>query len=443
MTTFGVEVFQNEYLAANAEVVDAVVTVKSTGGPPGPAAAGAPRQVEIIIVDCSGSMNEEGGAKIRAAREATCAAIDTIDDGVLFAVIAGTDIARMLYPEQPGLATADSYTKGDAKRAARQVRAEGGTAIGSWLDGAAGLAGTSPGAIAHAILLTDGKNQNQQPGELDAAIGRCAGVVQVDCRGLGVDWNVEELRKIATALLGTVDIIPEPDEMTAEFEALITGAMARQVGSVALRLWAPQGASIEFIRQVAPIISELGSGTTVNPLTREFALGAWGGEEERDYHLRVRIPVGKVGEERLGARVNLVVDGVDAGNGLVRAIWTADDALSTRINREVAHYTGQAELAEAIAEGLAAREAGDDATATVKLGQAVKLAHDGGNDGTVKLLEKVVQIDDPATGTIRLKKEVAKADAMALDVRSTRTVRVTPGTPPSSPPASDAGGNGG
>lgn len=443
MTTFGVEVFQNEYLAANAEVVDAVVTVKSTGGPPGPAAAGAPRQVEIIIVDCSGSMNEEGGAKIRAAREATCAAIDTIDDGVSFAVIAGTDIARMLYPEQPGLATADAYTKGDAKRAARQVRAEGGTAIGSWLDGAAGLAGTSPGAIAHAILLTDGKNQNQQPGELEAAIGRCTGVVQVDCRGLGVDWNVEELRKIATALLGTVDIIPEPDEMTAEFESLITGAMARQVGRVALRLWVPQGASIEFIRQVAPIIAELGSGTAVNPLTREFALGAWGGEEERDYHLRVRIPVGKVGEERLGARVNLVVDGVDAGNGLVRAIWTADDALSTRINREVAHYTGQAELAEAIAEGLAAREAGDDETATVKLGQAVKLAYDGGNHGTVKLLEKVVQIDDPATGTIRLKKEVAKADAMALDVRSTRTVRVAPGMSPISPPASDAGGNGG
>jgi hypothetical protein len=83
----------------------------------------------------------------------------------------------------------------------------------------------------------------------------------------------------------------------------------------------------------------------------------------------------------------------------------------------------------------------------------VKLAHDGGNDGTVKLLEKVVQIDDPATGTIRLKKEVAKADAMALDVRSTRTVRVTPGppgtpppgTPPPSdpPPAPDAGGTGG
>jgi hypothetical protein len=438
MSTFGLEVFQNEYLPAGAGVVDAVITVRSSGGG---LAVAPPSSVEIVIVDCSGSMNEEGGRKIRAAREATCAAIDTIRDGVAFAVIAGTDIARMLYPEQPGLAVAGAYTKADAKRAARQVRAEGGTAIGTWLEGAAGLAATRPGAIAHAILLTDGKNQNQGPGELEAAIARCAGLLQVDCRGLGVDWNVQELRKVASALLGTVDIIPEPDEMRAEFEALVQNAMGKQVGNVSLRLWAPQGATVEFVRQVAPTLEDLTtSAVPVNPLTDEFPLGAWGGDEERDYHVRVRIPPGNVGEERLGARVNLVVDGADAGNGLVRAVWTADEALSTRINREVAHYTGQADLAQAIADGLAARAAGDEHTATIKLGQAVKLAHDVGNDGTVKLLEKVVQVDDPATGTVRLKREVAKADAMALDVRSTRTVRVQPGGVPAAPTTPPAGG---
>jgi hypothetical protein len=120
----------------------------------------------------------------------------------------------------------------------------------------------------------------------------------------------------------------------------------------------------------------------------------------------------------------LVVGGDQVAAGLVRAIWTDDEAKSTRINREVAHYTGQAELADAIAEGLAARDAGDGDTATLKLGRAVQLAHDAGNDGTVKLLEKVVDVDDPATGTVRLKREVAAVDAMALDVRSTRTVRV-------------------
>jgi hypothetical protein len=123
----------------------------------------------------------------------------------------------------------------------------------------------------------------------------------------------------------------------------------------------------------------------------------------------------------------LAIDGVEQPIALVRGIWTNDEALSTRINREVAHYTGQADLAVAIADGLAARQSGDDDGATFKLGQAVKLAHEAGNDDTVRLLQRVVEIDDPATGTVRLKRQVAAEDAMALDVRSTRTVRVKKG----------------
>jgi hypothetical protein len=36
----------------------------------------------------------------------------------------------------------------------------------------------------------------------------------------------------------------------------------------------------------------------------------------------------------------------------------------------------------------------------------------------------VVDVVDAATGTVRLKKSVADADEMALDTRSTKTVRV-------------------
>ena len=39
--------------------------------------------------------------------------------------------------------------------------------------------------------------------------------------------------------------------------------------------------------------------------------------------------------------------------------------MTTRINPEVAHYTGQTELAEAIQEGLAAKASGDEETATL------------------------------------------------------------------------------
>jgi len=93
------------------------------------------------------------------------------------------------------------------------------------------------------------------------------------------------------------------------------------------------------------------------------------------------------------------------------------------MNRHVAHYTGQAELAQAIQDGLEARKAGDEDTATARLGQAVALAHESGNEDTAKLLAKVVDVIDPDTGTIRLKAKVADADEMALDTRSTKTVQ--------------------
>ena len=425
MATFNAEVFQNEFLAPDANVVDAVITVTASGSP----VATAQSAVEFLIVDMSGSMNEGGGQKIRAALKATAAAIDCIRDGVSFGIIAGRENARLIYPRHD-LAVADAVTRRDAKAAVDGIAAEGGTAIGVWLDRARELADQMPGAIAHAILLTDGKNQHQEAWELDKAIAAASGHFQCDCRGLGADWNVAELRKIASALLGTVDIIPDPSEMTAEFTALMEHAMGKQVGGVGLRLWTPQGSTIEFLRQVSPTLEDLtATGVEINPLTKDFPLGAWSGDEARDYHLRVSVPPAKVGDERLAARVMLQVDNTQTAAGLVRAVWTDDEAKSTRINRQVAHYTGQAELAEVIADGLAAREAGDDKTATIKLGRAVQLAHEAGNDGTVKLLEKVVDVDNPETGTVRLKHEVQNVDAMALDVRSTRTVRVTGAKP--------------
>ena len=421
MADFTAQVFQNEYLPAGGDTVDAVITVNSAQGTETGSSQGL---LEVIIVDMSGSMNEDGGAKVRAAKAATAVAIDALDDGVEFAIIAGTDRAMQIYPHT-GTATSDPQNRNEAKKTVKRMRADGGTAIGTWLRLAAGIHESRPDLIRHSLLLTDGKNQHESDQVLRASIDACVGLFQCDCRGLGVDWNVDELRLIANALLGTVDIIPSPSEMEAEFERIIANLMKKQVADVALRLWSPKGANIEFLKQVSPTIDDLTPrAITVDALTDDFPLGAWAGEESRDYHLRVKIPAGTVGDERLGARVMLALDGHAEPFALVRAIWTNDENLSTRINREVAHYTGQAELADAIHDGLAARAAGDDDAATMKLGRAVQLAHETGNEASVRLLQKVVDVDDPKTGTVRLRKQVDDADAMALDVRSTRTVRV-------------------
>jgi hypothetical protein len=145
----------------------------------------------------------------------------------------------------------------------------------------------------------------------------------------------------------------------------------------------------------------------------------------------VTVNPANLGQEMLAARISLVASSVDGqqvlGQGLVRVTWTDNEALSTRINNRVAGYTGQAELASAIAEGLEANKRGDEDLATARLGRAVALAHQAGNEETARLLANVVDVVDEATGTVRLKKRVDAAAEMALDTRSTKTVRVRKG----------------
>ncbi len=94
----------------------------------------------------------------------------------------------------------------------------------------------------------------------------------------------------------------------------------------------------------------------MNALTTAYPTGAWT-DESRDYHVSVRLPArGGVGQEQLAARVQLAVAGQVVTQGLVKAKWSSDDTLTTRINPPaVAHYTGQTELADAIQQGLAAK----------------------------------------------------------------------------------------
>lgn len=423
---FTVDVDHNQYLAEGARDVSAIVTVTSEGtaAPKSPSGSSA----EVIIIDCSGSMDVPH-AKITQARAATAAAIDVVHDGVWFSVIAGTSFAKPAYPTNGTMALASPQTRAEAKQAVERLRAGGGTAIGKWLRLAREMLATSPATLRHAILLTDGRNQHETPEELSAAISECEGFFTCDCRGVGTDWEVGELRRVSSALLGTVDIVRDPAGLAADFESMMTEAMSKQVADVSLRVWTPQQAEVQFVKQVAPAVEDLSARrVTSSAQVGDYPTGAWGPGESRDYHVAIRVAPGSVGQEMLAGRISLVVTGPQGpevlGQGLVRATWTDDEQLSTKINGRVAHYTGQAELASAIQEGLEARKQGDEELATARLGRAVALAKESGNEATARLLAKVVDVVDEATGTVRLKKKVDDADEMELDTRSVRTLRV-------------------
>jgi von Willebrand factor type A C-terminal domain/von Willebrand factor type A domain len=438
---FTVDIDQNPYLPMGGRDVSAVVTVTAdaSGEVPssepgtleGAASGAAGGSAEIIIVDCSGSMDHPQ-AKIIEARAATAAAVDVLKDGAWFAVVAGTTKAWPVYPPNGTMAVADDRTRTEAKRALSGMRANGGTAIGQWLRLAYQIFQSCPATLRHAILLTDGQNQHESPEQLATAIGLCEGAFRCDCRGVGTDWEVGELRKISTALLGTVDIVPDPAWLAADFDVMMRGAMSKQLPDVLLRVWTPQQVNVKFVKQVAPAIDDLTTRRVQSGAQAgDYPTGAWAPGESRDYHVGVQVNSAGAGQEMLAARVSLVASSPAGqqvlGQGLIRATWTEDEALSTRISPGVAHYTGQAELAEAIQEGLEASKRGDEETATARLGRAVALAHQAGNEDTARLLAKVVDVVDEAAGTVRLKKKVEAVDEMALDTRSTKTVRVKKG----------------
>ncbi|WP_394434015.1 vWA domain-containing protein [Streptomyces sp. SGAir0957] len=434
---FSVEVYQNEYLPEGGREVNAIVTVTSTGGGTIGTAVGAPHLYSAgagpdaavaLMVDCSGSMDYPP-TKMRGARDASAAAIDTLRDGVHFAVIAGTHVAKEVYPGAGRLAIADATTRDQAKQALRKLTAGGGTAIGTWLRLADRLLSSADVSIRHGILLTDGRNEHESPEDLRATLDACAGRFTCDARGVGTDWEVKEVTGVASALLGTADIVADPAHLASDFTQMMETAMGKEVADVSLRLWTPLGSEIKFVKQVAPTVGDLtGRRSEAGPRAGDYPTGSWG-DESRDYHVCVQVPNAEVGQEMLAARVSLVIPQPDGtaqtlSQGLVRAVWTDDMAASTSINPQVAHYTGQAELAQVIQQGLDARKAGDADGATAKLGRAVQLAALSGNADTAKLLSKVVDVVDAAEGTVRLKAKVAEADEMTLETRSTKTVRV-------------------
>jgi len=421
--SFKAEVFQNQYLPKGANEVHAIMTVTALGGGTTPTQYSKESgRLFGILCDISGSME---GEKLVSAKGAMIQLIHLLPEDCAFFVVLGEANAQTVCP----LAFATQDAKIRAITRIRDVKASGATFISTWLKAALEQFNLAPTALKQAVLLTDGQNDKNDDVALQQALKQCEGVFQCDCRGVGTDWKVEELRRIANTLLGTTDIIVKPDQIKADFEAILGKAMSKTAGDVTLRLWTPVGADIQFCKEVSPQILDLSQRfRQLKPQVREYPTGAWAKDEVRDYHFAIKVKPGEVGDEVLAGRASLVytVGGVEekAAEARILAIWTDDEAKSAKIDNVVAHYTGQSELAESIRQGLDARARGDVEQATTLLGKAVQVAHQTGNDATEKLLRSVVDVQDADAGTVRLKAQVKKEDEMALDTRSTKTTRL-------------------
>lgn len=427
---FQIEAFQNRYLAPGQSRVDAILTV--TAG--GEITTTAPQLVVGFIMDKSGSMQ---GDRIQSVIKAVGKAIEMLDERAWFFVVGFDSAAEMIVREAQ--ATADSRRAAIASLAS--LHAAGGTAMSTGLKMARGIFERAPNAIRQAIFLTDGKNESEASSQVALELARCEGVFQCDCWGVGTDWKVGEVQQIAQTLLGKASLIPDPQGVEAAFRVAIEKASGKALKDVRLRLWTPQTAALTSVKQVNPTLEDLTPRSKpVSAQVREFLTGAWGPGESRDFHVTIEVKTGALGAEMLALRSSVVylepgaagwVEREDKpAEGRVFANWSDNGGLTSRIDEHVAHYTGQNELAEAIRKGMEQREAGNEAAATQLLGKAVKIAHTSNNVEMTQRLARVVEVVDPAQGTVRLRRDVKKAAAMDLELESRTTKRANkPRTP--------------
>jgi len=403
--SFVLRVEQNAHLAVGARTVHAILEVSAVdpraaaGGPP-------PDAAEVIIIDRSGSMS---GRKMKQALLAAAAAVDVLRDGVFFAIVAGQSSAQVVYPAEPVMVRASERTRAEAKRALRGVTTAGGTSMSTWLTLAELLLSTCPAPLKHAIMLTDGQN-TEGTALLTGALSTCAGRFVCDCRGVGDDWSLTQLKEIAGALLGSWKPIASPDQLSDDFRSLMAASMRKRVSGVTLRVRPNRAATLTHLARVLPSIEELtDKGVPVQEgRAFEFPLGSWG-VEERAYDLRLDLAQQDLNIENdtqgRAARVEVLVPSADGGSAVVAGesvlvAWSTDAALSGLINEAVAGYSGQEELAQVVNRAVQAwdEQASD---VGVLLGRAVALAHRLGRDDLLEQLSRMAFIEDPAAGLVR------------------------------------------
>jgi uncharacterized protein YegL len=416
---FKIENFYNPHLSIGASRLDSIVSITASLGEG--EVQSSLRKAIIFILDESGSMSIDG--KMDIAKLAVRKSIDLLDEKSLFSVIAFSNDSRVIFP----LKTATEANKEIAHNSIKKLRASGGTQMSSALYAVLDMISDLKDTMIHVQFVTDGQNDSADHHRLENALSQSEDKFQCNCWGIGTDWEPKELKNISNRLLGTADAVPNPERLEENFKIALESAMSKGVADVRLRIQTPRSVKIVTIKQVSPEIVDLSKlSKRVDDKNIDIPLGAWG-DENREYQIAFELQPQNEGEEMMAGRPKVVFiqDGQETiidGDRIVAA-WSADVTMTSRINEQVAHYTGQAELAQSIKEGLEAKARGDIDSATVLLGKAAKIAIETGNDEVTARLKKVVDVVDADQGTVMLKSNAGKAADMELDMGGTMTIR--------------------
>lgn len=421
--SFKIESFYNPNLAIGSSRLDTILSITSSDNGESSASTSL-RKAIIFVIDESGSMCDYN--KMEMAKLAVRKSINLLDDNSLFGVIAFSGSPRVIV----ALSAATSSVRQMADEKVKRLDAGGGTIMSAALEEVLSMIEGQGNMMVHVQFVTDGQNDVYDNRNLERVLGLCEGKFRCDCWGIGTDWRPVELKTIANRLLGTADAVPDPEKLEERFKAALNSVMSKGVSDVKLRLQVPKSVQVATIKQVSPVIVDLMKlFRRIDERNIDIPLGSWG-DENREYQAAFELQPQGEGEEMMACRPKVVFtqDGRETiidGDRII-AVWSSDATATSRINEQVAHYSGQEELASSIDEGLKAKARGDMESATVLLGKAAKIAVESGNEEVTMRLKKVVDIVDAEQGTVRLRKDAGKAADLELDMGGTMTIRKRP-----------------
>ncbi|MEU2062644.1 VWA domain-containing protein [Streptomyces sp. NPDC013455] len=427
------------------------IGVRSRGGAHhagAPAPGTGPALAEVLIVDTSRSMLHPA-AKLHAAKDATAAAVRMLPDGTAFAVLSGRFDATVVHPG-PGrsvLAVAGPGEREAAERAVRILDADGGTAIGAWLELARRLLKDQPAPVKHVLLLTDGRNEHDHRSRrpLETVLDACAGQFVCDAWGIGDDWDAELLLNITRRLHGRARAVRAESELTAAYEELVAGLVGTAVPELRIRLTPTPGTAIRQVKQVVPNEQELQPGPALSGgRAAEYVTRAWGDEVRHFQVVLTADPTGReTGEDLQLAAVEVVVPDVRRPVRLpapqpILVRWTDNPLDASRRHPGVRRHELYQQASAAVAKayrawlrGADGREAADRELARA-LALAAELA-DAQLLGALRLIET-------APGSGRIRSGLKDVDWQHLILSSALTTPPRQQAGPGGPGASARGG---
>ncbi|WP_051950674.1 VWA domain-containing protein [Actinacidiphila yeochonensis] len=376
-------------------------------------AAERPDLAEVLVVDCSGSMDHPE-EKFRQARNAAVAALRALPDGTPFAVVKGNQRAEAIYPPSGRMRPASEETRRAAEAAVRRLEAAGGTCLGDWLDLAGRLLDAEGAPVPHVLMLTDGRNEHDRLNPLRGVLDTWEGRFVCDAWGIGDGWEAQVLRDAVERLHGRADFVRREDELPSAYQDLIARLLTRTVPEVELRVTPLGSTAVRYLRQVYPNDLRL-AGVGADGGLR-YATRAWG-DETRRYQLCLSVaPDGlPPGEDLQVAMVAAAVPGAPPGTPVPEAgclvQWTDDPVRAdteNSANRERAHVERHRHYGRTVARAAEEYRQGDRRAAERLLGEAVRTAYElaaADPDAGRYLAELawLVEVADPAAGEVHLR----------------------------------------